>query len=73
MTEQDISPFKALDFIRDNASEYAQAKITNETPARCAGAFVSWHDQQGYRSYAWHRQCDGENPCLQHFAGVECR
>ena len=26
MTEQDISPFKALDFIRDNASEYAQAK-----------------------------------------------
>lgn len=26
MTEQDISPFKALDFIRDNAAEYAQAK-----------------------------------------------
>ena len=26
MNEQDISPFKALDFIRDNASEYAQAK-----------------------------------------------
>jgi hypothetical protein len=24
--EQDISPFKALDFIRDNAPEYAQAK-----------------------------------------------
>jgi hypothetical protein len=24
--EQDISPFKALDFIRDNASAYAQAK-----------------------------------------------
>jgi hypothetical protein len=23
---EDISPFKALDFIRDNASEYAQAK-----------------------------------------------
>jgi len=26
MTEQDISPFKALDFIRDNAAVYAQAK-----------------------------------------------
>ena len=26
MTEQDISPFKALDFIRDNAPIYAQAK-----------------------------------------------
>ena len=26
MTEQDISPFKALDFIRDNAQAYAQAK-----------------------------------------------
>jgi hypothetical protein len=26
MTEQDISPFKALDFIRDNAPAYAQAK-----------------------------------------------
>lgn len=26
MTEPDISPFKALDFIRDNAAEYAQAK-----------------------------------------------
>lgn len=26
MTEQDISPFKALDFIRDNAPMYAQAK-----------------------------------------------
>lgn len=26
MTEQDISPFKALDFIRDNALPYAQAK-----------------------------------------------
>ena len=26
MTEQDISPFKALDFIRDNASAYAEAK-----------------------------------------------
>jgi hypothetical protein len=26
MTEQDISPFKALDFIRDNAGAYAEAK-----------------------------------------------
>jgi hypothetical protein len=26
MTEQDISPFKELYFIRDNESEYAQAK-----------------------------------------------
>jgi hypothetical protein len=26
MTEQDISPFKALDFIRDNAPKYAEAK-----------------------------------------------
>lgn len=26
MTEQDISPYKALDFIRDNAPAYAQAK-----------------------------------------------
>lgn len=26
MNEQDISPFKALDFIRDNAPAYAQAK-----------------------------------------------
>jgi len=26
MTEHDISPFKALDFIRDNAQAYAQAK-----------------------------------------------
>ena len=26
MTEQDISPFKALDFIRDNAPAYAEAK-----------------------------------------------
>lgn len=26
MTEQDISPFKALDFIRDNAAAYAEAK-----------------------------------------------
>jgi hypothetical protein len=26
MTEQDISPFKALDFIRDNALAYAEAK-----------------------------------------------
>jgi hypothetical protein len=26
VTEQDISPFKALDFIRDNAQAYAQAK-----------------------------------------------
>lgn len=26
MTEQDISPFKALDFIRDNAPAYALAK-----------------------------------------------
>lgn len=26
MTEQDISPFKALDFIRDNAKARAQAK-----------------------------------------------
>jgi hypothetical protein len=26
MTEQDISPFRALDFIRDNASAYANAK-----------------------------------------------
>ena len=26
MTEQDISPFKALDFIRDNAQAYAEAK-----------------------------------------------
>ena len=26
MTEQDISPFRALDFIRDNAPAYAQAK-----------------------------------------------
>lgn len=26
MTEQDISPFKALDFIRDNAASYAEAK-----------------------------------------------
>lgn len=26
MTEYDISPFKALDFIRDNAAAYAQAK-----------------------------------------------
>jgi hypothetical protein len=26
MTENDISPFKALDFIRDNASPYAMAK-----------------------------------------------
>lgn len=26
MSENDISPFKALDFIRDNAEPYAQAK-----------------------------------------------
>jgi len=26
MTEQNINPYKALDFIRDNAAEYAQAK-----------------------------------------------
>lgn len=26
MTEHDISPFKALDFIRDNAAAYAEAK-----------------------------------------------
>ena len=26
MTEHDISPFKALDFIRDNAQAYAEAK-----------------------------------------------
>jgi hypothetical protein len=26
MTKDDISPFKALDFIRDNAEAYAQAK-----------------------------------------------
>ena len=26
MNEQDISPFKALDYIRDNAKAYAQAK-----------------------------------------------
>ena len=26
MTEQDISPYKALDFIRDNAAAYAEAK-----------------------------------------------
>jgi hypothetical protein len=26
MTEQEISPFKALDFIRDNAKKYALAK-----------------------------------------------